>query len=109
LQPRMYLLTFANQKTFSILCRIEWVATLYPDYFPPLAPNFQYSVSDRMGCNSVCPMAKPALGEPFSILCRIEWVATNAPDDYNCFDIAFQYPVSDRMGCNVYQQRFSLK
>jgi len=112
--------------TFSILCRIEWAATsqevlglplrvrlsvscvgsnglqLQPghcravpkrDFQYPVSDrmgcnvhprqegrpssDFQYPVSDRMGCNYVVNVSLTTGDLPFSILCRIEWAATS--------------------------------
>ena len=89
--------------SFSILCRIEWVATITQDHhacscavlsvscvgsnglqlngyeaqnFQSPCSHFQYPVSDRMGCNPVA-LARMVMSVEI-----------------------FQYPVSDRMGCN---------
>ena len=62
-------------RTFSILCRIEWVVTSGASPGSRVVIAFQYPVSDRMGCNS-------------------------APTPIRTAKSAFQYPVSDRMGCN---------
>ena len=61
--------------TFSILYRIEWVVTTTDAYRALIHKDFQYPVSDRMGCNlrRAVVRVRPSI---------------------------FQYPVSDRMGCN---------
>ena len=88
-------------KPFSILCRIEWVATTLCCLNNANIFSFQYPVSDRMGCNNSSAESASASAQDLSVSC----VGSNGlqrmeskgryPDCKN-----FQYPVSDRMGCN---------
>ena len=113
-----------SEDSFSILYRIEWVVTdglfvplhqhgnfQYPvsdrmgcnsrrSIARPLRAHFQYPVSDRMGCNSVSRLRPGPRRSAFSILYRIEWVVTTFAEAASLLVALFQYPVSDRMGCN---------
>ena len=74
--------------------------------FPYIGGNFQYPVSDRMGCNEALEMFLSKFKETFSILYRIEWVVTLAADPRAANLQVFQYPVSDRMGCNFDRYKY---
>ena len=95
------LLQAADTATFSILCRIEWVATIKTVQTACLIGNFQYPVSDRMGCNVRRGIITSTWAVDFQYPVSDRMGCNDGKVINYCLDPeSFQYPVSDRMGCN---------